>query len=297
MSDRTDDPARAGDERRDLRADCGNCAGLCCVAPAFAASADFAVDKPAEQPCHNLLDDFRCGIHADLRERGFPGCAVFDCFGAGQHVTQVTFDGRSWRDTPEIASSMFTTFAVMRQLREILWYLTEALALLPECPLREELDHARRRTERLTDADAEELATVDAAAYRQEISPLLTRVSETMRAEVGDRASDRRGAELIEAKLRGAKLRGASLRGSYLLGADLRGADLHRTDLLGADLRAADLRGALLEGSLFLTQPQIEAAKGDAATTIPPALTRPAHWPTSTAPERTSSRPHRRRRR
>ncbi|MBA8825085.1 hypothetical protein FHX42_002436 [Saccharopolyspora lacisalsi] len=26
-------------------------------------------------------------------------------------------------------------------------------------------------------------------------------------------------------------------------------------------------------------------------------MTRPAHWPTSTAPERTSSRPHRRRRR
>ena len=37
-----------------LRADCGSCFGLCCVALPFAASADFAVDKAAGQPCANL---------------------------------------------------------------------------------------------------------------------------------------------------------------------------------------------------------------------------------------------------
>ena len=30
-------------------------------------------------------------MHAELRERGFPGCDVFDCFGAGQRVVQVVF--------------------------------------------------------------------------------------------------------------------------------------------------------------------------------------------------------------
>ena len=112
-----------------LRADCARCAGLCCVAPAFAASADFAIDKAAGQPCPNLQPDFRCGIHSELRERGFPGCAVFDCLGAGQQVVQVTFGGRDWRRSPEIAGQMFTVFTVMRQLHELLWYLTEALAL------------------------------------------------------------------------------------------------------------------------------------------------------------------------
>lgn len=67
-------------------------------------------------------------------------------------------------------------------------------------------------------------------------------------------------------------------RGAYLLGADLRGANLGRADLLGADLRAADVRGALLAGSIFLTQPQLDAARGDSRTTIPAALTRPRHW-------------------
>lgn len=87
------------DERAHLRPDCSRCAGLCCVAPAFAATADFAIDKPAGVPCPNLRDDFRCGIHARLRDRGFAGCTVFDCFGAGQQLTQVTFAGRPWRES------------------------------------------------------------------------------------------------------------------------------------------------------------------------------------------------------
>lgn len=261
MPDRSDGPAHPVDGRRDLRADCGRCAGLCCVAPAFAASADFAVDKPAGQPCRNLLADFRCGIHDSLRERGFPGCAVFDCFGAGQQVTQVTFGGQDWRRDPTIATSMFTVFTVMRQLRELLWYLTEALTLLPAGPLADELVRARERTESLTDTDPDELAAFDATAYRQEIGPLLARVSEVVRAEARGSAPDRRGADLIGAKFRGADLRDAGLRGAYLLGADLRGADLNKADLLGADLRAADLRGAFLGGSIFLTQPQLEDRK------------------------------------
>jgi uncharacterized protein YjbI with pentapeptide repeats len=298
MSDRAADPARVADGRPDLRADCGRCAGLCCVAPAFAASADFAVDKPAGQPCRNLLADFRCGIHDSLRERGFPGCTVFDCFGAGQQVTQVTFGGQDWRRTPAIATSMFTVFAVMRQLREELWYLIEAVTLLPDGPLRDEVDRARERTERLTDAGPDELVLFDATAYRHEAGLLLAKVSAVLRAEVRGSAADRRGAELIGANLRGADLRGAGLRGAYLLGADLRGADLRMADLLGADLRAADLRGTNLGGSLFLTQPQLDAAKGDASTTIPSSLTRPRHWPASITPAepRTIARQRRRRR-
>ena len=82
---------------RVLAADCSRCVGLCCVAPAFAASVDFAVDKPAGDPCPNLEADNRCGIHARLRESGFPGCVVFDCFGAGQRVTQELLPGTDWR--------------------------------------------------------------------------------------------------------------------------------------------------------------------------------------------------------
>lgn len=256
-----------------LRADCSSCFGLCCVAPAFTRSADFALDKPAGEPCPNLLVDFRCGIHEMLRPQGFPGCTVFDCLGAGQKVAQVTYHGRSWRDAPDTAPEMFEVFGVMRQLHEILWYLTEASTKAPATDITEALDDV----EALTRADAKTLQTLEVDAVRQRVRPLLARTSEHLRASIRGK-KDHRGADLIGAKLRKAQLRGANLRGAYLIGADLREADLREADLLGADLRNAAVAGADLTDVLFLTQFQLNAAQGDAATRVPDNLTRPTHW-------------------
>jgi uncharacterized protein YjbI with pentapeptide repeats len=263
----------------ELQADCARCFGLCCVALPFARSADFAVDKPAGQPCTHLQSDFRCGIHAGLRERGFAGCTVFDCLGAGQKVSQVTFGGRDWRDDDGTARRMFAVFPVVRQLHELLTYLAEALER--DAGLRDELTRAYERVDALTRGSAAELETCDVGAVRAEVSALLLRVSERVRA--GLPGPDRRGADLIGARLRGAALCGANLRGAYLIGADLRGADLRTADVVGADLRGADLRGADLTGALFLTQAQLEAALGDAATQVPGHLRRPLHWALRTA--------------
>ena len=108
----------------DLRADCSRCVGLCCVAPAFTASADFALTKPAGTPCPNLQADFSCGIHTQLRLMGFPGCTGYDCFGAGQRVT-ASFSGQDWL-TPSVAGPMLATFEVVRALHELLWYLNRS---------------------------------------------------------------------------------------------------------------------------------------------------------------------------
>ncbi|MGC5014464.1 pentapeptide repeat-containing protein [Streptosporangium sp. DT93] len=265
-------------DRPDLRADCADCFGLCCVVPAFSASADFAIDKGAGQPCPNLAEDFRCGIHTRLRQSGFRGCTVYDCFGAGQKVSQVTFGGQDWRRAPGTAKRMFEVFPVMRDLHELLWYLTEALALPAARPLRDDLGAALEETERLTRSGPEVLVELDVEAHRRRVNTLLLRAGELARAGAGRRGKDHRGAVLIGARLKGADLRGASLRGAQLIGADLRGADLRSADLIGADLRGADLRGADLTGSFFLIQSQLDAAKGDATTRLPPSLVHPAHW-------------------
>ncbi|SCL73095.1 Pentapeptide repeat-containing protein, partial [Micromonospora citrea] len=240
MSETSRSPSSAAD---DLRADCARCFGLCCVAPAFSASADFAIDKPAGQPCPNLRADSRCGIHADLRDRGFPGCTVFDCFGAGQRVAQHTFGGRDWREAPGSAARMFDTFAVMRPLHELLWYLTEALALRPPQPLRDELAAARAETERLARGTPETLLAIDVDAYRGRVNPLLSRAGDAARARGGRPGADRRGARLFGADLRRADLRRANLRGALLIGADLRGVDLGLADLTGADCAGGPARG------------------------------------------------------
>ena len=284
MSEQRDQvsPATAGDHARfrGLRADCDRCFALCCVAPAFAASADFALTKPAGQACPNLRADCRCGIHAALRERGFRGCVVYDCFGAGQKVSQVTFGGQDWRRDLHTAQQMFAVFSSMRALHELLWYLTEALSLPAARPLHTALRRALEKTERLTYTSSAALLELDVAAFRQDVNALLLRTSELVRAGVRDTKKDYRGTDLIGANLSAADLRGANLRGAFLIGADLRGANLRLADLTGADLRDANLSGADLTGSLFLIQSQLDAAQGNAATTLPPAHNRPLHWQT-----------------
>lgn len=259
-------------ERLELRPDCSRCVGLCCVAPGFAVSADFALDKPAGVPCPHLEDDFRCGIHGELRTRGFPGCAAFDCLGAGQKVTQQTFRGRDWRSGNKQA--MFASFAVMRQLHELAWYLTEAIE---RSPATDGLSGALDEVLEATKGHPNALRATDTVGLRERSNVLLTAASEQIRSQLGRPLLDRRGADLMGAKLAGADLRGANLRGAALIGARLRGADLRLADLTGADLRGADIVGADLSDALFLTPSQLDAARGDAATTIPPWLAHPPY--------------------
>ena len=171
---------------------------------------------------------------------------------------------------------MFKVFSIMRSLHELLWYLTEALTLRPANVLHDALHHALEKTERLTQSSADELVQLDVASHGRGVNILLLRASELARADIQQQDFTR--ADLIGANLNGADLRGANLREAYLIAADLRGADLRMADVIGADFRDTDLRGADLTGSIFLIQSQLDAAKGDDATKLPSALSRPSHW-------------------
>ncbi|MEU2892370.1 pentapeptide repeat-containing protein [Streptomyces albidoflavus] len=246
----------------------------------FSRSADFPVDKPGGSPCGNLRADFGCRIHAELRPRGWTGCTVFDCHGAGQQVSQVTFAGEDWRGSPDVARRMFAVFAVMRPVHELLAYVADALDRPETRPVHTELRRARTGLSELAEADADTVLAADVGALRAAVNPALLRAGDLVRACSPRRGPVHRGADLAGARLRGADLRGASLRGALLIGADLRGADLRWSDLIGADLRGADLSGADLRGSVYATGTQLAAARGDSATRLPGAVRRPAHWAT-----------------
>ncbi|TCZ80049.1 pentapeptide repeat-containing protein [Paenibacillus albiflavus] len=273
----------------DFQADCEQCFGLCCTALAFAASTQFALDKDSGVPCSNLRTDYLCGIHKNLRQQGYKGCTIYDCNGAGQKVSQITFKGTSWRDAPASAELMFHVFPIVEQLQEMLLYLHQSIALETTKSIHQEIQAAIEETERLTLLEPKAIVEIDVPAYRANINELLLQTSELVRNAAymkhtispKKQKSYKRGANLIGAQLSHADLRGANLRGAYLIAADLRNADLRDSDLIGADLRDADLRGADLTGAIFLTQSQINAAKGDARTKLPPSLTPPSYWITS----------------
>lgn len=166
-----------------LKPDCERCCGLCCVAPAFSVSSDFAIDKTAGEPCPHLTEGFRCGIHDRLRDEGFRGCVAYDCFGAGQKVTQLTFGGQDWRRSPVIATQMFEVFGVMRQLHALLMYLSQALKLRPARPLYDELQLALEEIEGYTQGSPDGLLKLDVASQKAKVDDLLLRVSDLVRAQ------------------------------------------------------------------------------------------------------------------
>jgi uncharacterized protein YjbI with pentapeptide repeats len=265
----------------DLSADCQRCFGLCCVALPYAKSADFAFDKDGGTPCRNLQSNYQCSIHKDLREKGFRGCSAYECFGAGQKVSQITYEGKDWRSSPETANQMFDVFPIMQQLHEMLWYLHEALSIDIAKPIHPELRTSFEKIEKLTRLSKERLLTLQVDEHRAEVNEWLLKTSELVRAQARHPKLPKkvsRGSVLIGAKLKGLDLRGANLREALLIAADLRNADLRMTDFIGADMRDADLSGADLTGSIFLTQAQVNAANGDSNTKLPLSLRIPAHW-------------------
>lgn len=270
--------------RINLKADCSSCFGLCCTALNIVASSDFAIDKPAGTPCSNLQKDFRCKIHTDLRNKGFKGCTVFDCLGAGQKVSQGTFKGKSWQEHPEIADKMFHVFPIMEQLYEMIAFIAEALSYNLSDSLQNRLNKQLKNLQDLTDMDADGLLALDIMHCRLPVNELLLETSEYIRNELSSKVfmikkrKQYRGIEWIGKNLKGKDLRTADLRGAYLIAADLRNSDLRGVDFIGADLRDANFSNADLSTSMFLTQMQINSAKGNDKTKLPLHIQRPFHW-------------------
>ena len=148
-----------------FRADCSNCCGLCCVVPDQLAVQGFRIDKPAETPCVHLNNAHRCSIHATRKIQGYPACEGFDCFGAGQWITQRLFGGARWTDSADLANQMFAAYRH--------WAPRFATAALIEAALPHVSDDARcslvaLMTELTSDETAHHLKPTDAARLRRE---------------------------------------------------------------------------------------------------------------------------------
>ena len=265
-------PTEAPSDGLALVSDCASCAGLCCVLLPYAAVSGFGADKAGGTPCGHLTAENRCGIHDRLRQDGWTGCTVFECFGAGQQTTRVTYAGRSWRDPVTDRGEMAAVFSVLRLVHEMLWHLEEALLRSPAPALQERYDELAALAAR----PPQDLLALDLDPLLEAVGDQLGEASVVVRGTAA--ATDHPRADLAGRDLRTSDLRDADLRGALLLGVDLRGADLGRADLLGADLRGADLRGADASQALFLTAPQVAAARGDGATRLPPRLAAPSWW-------------------
>ncbi|HEX5419817.1 MAG TPA: hypothetical protein VFY39_07440 [Gammaproteobacteria bacterium] len=150
-----------------LKADCSRCAGLCCIVPAFYAVQGFGFDKPAHTPCLHLTGAGRCTIHAELSSRGFSGCRAFDCYGAGQRVTQEIFPGISWRASDEAAADIFSAYTCLFALHRLMALLATAEAALPP-PFTSQMSSMRRQLDELCRAKGRSPASLDLGRLERE---------------------------------------------------------------------------------------------------------------------------------
>lgn len=114
------------DYRATLRADCARCQALCCVSLSFDRGEWFAFDKPANATCRHLGPGLACAIHGELETKGQAGCAAYDCYGAGQVITQQVFAGVSWKRATDGGAAMFDAFRRLKRVHELRLLLHEA---------------------------------------------------------------------------------------------------------------------------------------------------------------------------
>ncbi|MGP4039758.1 pentapeptide repeat-containing protein [Gracilibacillus sp. D59] len=263
----------------ELKSDCKNCFALCCVALPFGKSNDFPFHKDVGEPCRNLCSNNLCSIHDQLREKGFNGCVSYECFGAGQHVSQTIYKGKDWREDSDHAEEMFAVFPVVQQLHEMLWYLKQALTLKETESFHDSLQILYDDTVKLTEKDPKEILEINITEHRSSVNILLKETSKLYRDDLINKSKKiKKTADLLAADLAGLDLKGEDFRGKLLIAANLSDSNLRKADFIGADLRDAKLYGADLTDALFLTQSQINATKGDLDTKIPKYLEKPDHW-------------------
>ncbi|HEX3078423.1 MAG TPA: pentapeptide repeat-containing protein [Lachnospiraceae bacterium] len=271
---------------KNLKPKCEECFGLCCVALYFSEYDGFPTTKDAGTPCPNLQDDFRCKVHDKLTSLGLKGCIGYECLGAGQQISQVTFEGRSWKQYPELAAPMYEAFLIMRQLHEICWYLTEALSFPLDSALYDDIIKALKQTEDITILNAQKLKEYNITELHSRIKTLLgrasnyerNRLSKELNITFSSGSSKKSSPDYFGKDLRRKDIRCTEFRGACLIAANLEGMDCSGTDFIGADFRDTNIKGANLSRSIYLTQSQINVAHGDSKTKLPDRLSRPSHW-------------------
>lgn len=258
-----------------LTINCEKCSGLCCVALYCAKTEGFPADKIAGKPCQNLMPDFRCKIHSKLLQSKMRGCLAYDCFGAGQKVTQICYPTENWQSEPRQANQIFDAFLVIFQLHQMLWYLIEASSFKLEDRIIVTIDELILENERMTTLLPDEILSIDLEAYRLKVNGVLKEVSKMI--VIPSSKSDQKR-DFFGKKFNGENLDGRDFSMSMMIAANLEGCSLNGTSFLGADMRDANIKNTDLSKSVFLTQMQINAAKGNSKTKLPTSLTYPTAW-------------------
>jgi len=217
-----------------------------------------------------LMEDFSCDTHKKLAELNLKGCLTYDCFGAGQKVTKSIYQNIDWQKNPDMKDEIFKVFLIVTKLHQILWYLIQATTICDDSDLMSVFNQLIEENKEMTNMAPKEILKIEVKGYMDKANVALKKICMLEPGEVNK--------DFIGHDFKKENLDGRDFTMSLLIGANLQGCSLSVTNFLGADMRGANIKDTNLSSSLFLTQMQINSARGNSATRIPANLTRPTYW-------------------
>lgn len=256
-----------------LKIDCDKCSGLCCVALFCAKTDGFPENKNAGVPCKYLNSNFKCDIHSSLFEMKMKGCLAYDCFGAGQKVTQDLFPNFTWQSNQEKSKIIFEAFLRVFQLHQIEWYLLESITLVSDEILSNKIDRLIDKIEFILKQSYEIIMNFDINSFRLEVNPILKSISKQYM-----KSHNIKGNNFIGKNFKKVNLDGKDFSMSLLIATNFEGCSLKYANFLGADLRDTNFKNTDLSSCLYLTQIQINSSIGNHNTILPKNLIRPISW-------------------
>lgn len=260
-----------------LKVDCSKCSGLCCTALFFSKIDGFPENKIAGKPCTKLQNNYGCKIHNELEKRNMKGCIGYDCFGAGQHVTQWIYKGETWQTLQEQSKEIFDVFVMIFQLYQIRYFLEESRVVILAKELWPDIENLINENEVLCNSTPQNILNIDIESYRNKVNITLKKVCESIKK--GFKNSDNKGVtEFLGRNFKKRDMSGLDLSMKLLIAANFDGCTFNGTVFLGSDTRDTNFSNADLREAVFLTQGQINSAKGNRNTKLPKHLDYPVTW-------------------
>lgn len=261
----------------ELKIDCSKCSGLCCTALFFSKMDGFPEDKTAGKPCVNLQYDFRCKIHTELIQRKMKGCLGYDCFGAGQKVTQVIYNNSNWCTEPTKSQQIFDVFLVTFQVHQILYFLAEAKTIIPARELWNYINTLIKEGRDICKAFPQDILTYDIDKYKKRVNECLRNVNNLIRVNYNHNKEEHK-TNFLGKRFKEKNFNGMDFTMSLLIATNFKGCSFNGANFLGADTRDTNFSSADLSEAVFLTQGQVNSAKGNLDTKLPRYLCRPITW-------------------
>ena len=256
--------------------DCSRCSGLCCIALYCFKSDGFPQNKPVGKPCINLMDNFKCRIHNDLERMGMRGCIGYDCFGAGQYLTEEVYSGVTWQTQPERVKEICDLYMFMYRMFQLRFFLYESKKLASSETLLPEINQLLQENDEICRLPIQEMLPYPIDAYQDKVNHVLKKSCVELNKFLGVKNSTE--TNFLNRNFKGKNLSGFDFNMKPLIASNFQNCNFKGATFIGTDTRDANFDGADLREAVFLSQGQINAAKGSRRTKLPKHLKYPVTW-------------------